>query len=345
MVILKNFWKRFAVWGTEFGTSIPNIFASAKFKIALLYFLANAVILIIASFVVDLYIGKFIFKELFSLFGSEPAIDATTARILENMKPEIWTTRIIRIVIMAPVAYFLAGITLKPIQKALESQSRFVANASHELRTPLAIMKTNSDVILSNPNPTKEELITTLKENTEEMDRMTTTLQVLLSFSGYENRVNKLIFSKIDLTKIISRVIQLARRQAEQKNINLEYNETSKIITNGNSAAIEELIYNLVKNAVSYTPKNGQIKIKLLPENGHHVLLSIQNSGTIISDDDLPHIFEPFYRGENATNTKKIGAGLGLAIVYEIAKIHGAKINVESSPKKGTIFSVQFKTI
>ena len=92
-----------------------------------------------------------------------------------------------------------------------------MANASHELRTPLAIMKTNSDVILSNPNPTKEELITTLKENTEEMDRMTTTLQVLLSFSGYENRVNKLIFSKIDLTKIISRVIQLARRQAEQK--------------------------------------------------------------------------------------------------------------------------------
>ena len=74
-------------------------------------------------------------------------------------------------------------------------------------------------------------------------------------------------------------------------------------------------------------------------------MLSIQNSGTIISDDDLPHIFEPFYRGENATNTKKIGAGLGLAIVYEIAKIHGAKINVESSPKKGTIFSVQFKTI
>lgn len=345
MTILKNFWKRFAVWGIEFGTSIPNIFTSAKFKIALLYFLANAIILIIASFIVDLYIGKFIFKELFSLFGSEPAIDATTERILQNMKPEIWATRIIRIIVMAPVAYFLAGITLRPIQKALESQSRFVANASHELRTPLTIMRTNSDIALMDKNITKEEAIKTIKDNLEEIDRMTSTLQVLLSFSGYENRISKLIFSKINLSKIIDRVIRLLKSQLENKKIQLVFKNTSTLYIRGNEAAIEELIHNLIKNAVSYTPIGEKIEVNLLSENHKNILFYVKNFGTVITQEDLPHIFEPFYRGSNINNFKKNGAGLGLAIANEIAKIHHTKINVSSSQDKGTVFKIHFHSI
>lgn len=344
MTALKNFWKRFTVWGTEFGVSVPDIFASAKFRIALLYFLANAIILIIASIVVDIYIGKFIHKELFSLFGSEPAIDATTARILENMKPEIWATRVIKLLIMAPAAYFLAGITLRPIQKALESQSRFVANASHELRTPLTIMKTNSDIVLSDPDLTKEKAVETIKDNLEEIDRMTSTLQVLLSFSGYENRVSKLMFSKIDLSKTTERVTKLIKLAADKKNIKLELNIAPIAMIHGNAAAIEELTFNLIKNAVSYTPKNGKIVIELLSHN-HTISLTIKNFGVIISSEDLLHIFEPFYRGTNITGLKKNGAGLGLAIAHEIAKIHNAKISVESSPENGTIFSTHFRPV
>jgi signal transduction histidine kinase len=156
----------------------------------------------------------------------------------------------------------------------------------------------------------------------------------------------ELEFSKVDLIEIIRETIRRMQPFIEQREITVRVMDSSPVITNGNATTLGELLVNLLKNALAYTPTGGSVTIAARQKRGQ-AILSISDTGIGIPAKDIPNIFEPFYRGENAYSerSKKRGSGIGLAIVKEIAELHGARVSVESELGKGTTFFIRFAKI
>ncbi len=342
---MKNYWKRFAAWGTGFGVRIPDILASFRLRVTAFYFLTSVVILLLGGYFIDRSLFNFLQAEIAKFSDSTSgAAGVSIADASLKIKSIFWLGRAGMAVVMGVTSYLLAGITLNPLRKAIEAQRRFVANASHELRTPLAIMKTNSDLALSG-DITKEEAKEVIRSNSEEIQRMVEALQVLLTLSGYENRIDKLIFSSVDVVDVAARSIAFLRPYAASRKVRLTLSGNSPIRIHGNAAALEEMISNLTRNAISYTPPRGSVHVAVARQ-GEEAVLTVQDSGIGIPSKDISHIFEPFYRGSNVTEEKQKGrgVGLGLAIVHQIVKLHRATIEVQSDPNVGTTFIISFKS-
>jgi len=221
--------------------------------------------------------------------------------------------------------YILAGRTLAPIQVMLDDQSRFVADASHELRTPLTSLKTAFEVFLRG-HKLNVQISNLINESITEVDKLQLLTSSLLRLSK-----TKKIFERFDLSVIVKKSALIICPQA--KTILKE--EWIK----GDPIALEELIVILLDNAVKYSPKNYDIKI-VLKKIRNLIVLTITDRGLGISEEDLPHIFERFYRGDKTRSSN--GFGLGLSIAKKIVSEHGGTINVRSQLNKGSTFQVTF---
>jgi two-component system phosphate regulon sensor histidine kinase PhoR len=253
-----------------------------------------------------------------------------------------WLIRLTLLVVFVIAAYMLAEFTLRPMRVAHLQQRRFIANVSHELRTPLSILKTNAEVtLLKGEKLTKEEAVEVIKGNIEEVDRLAAIVQFFLHFSMLQDRDKRLQMSLVNLPTLARKVLSIIQWRAMEKGITIDVTDTGEIgPVWGNATALEELLLNLAKNAVAYTPEGGTIEI-VLRSDFNEVLLAVRDNGIGISATDLPHIFEPFYKGANGAY-KPTGVGLGLAIVREIAHMHHATIGVKSDAGKGTTFTLHF---
>lgn len=342
--MIKNFWKQFAEWGTGLEGKVTDIFLFTTFRLTAFYFLAGFLLLVGASLLTDNLLVDAIRQILIANLPDPNTAEAVASTLIAEELRIIWLTRFVIIIAMAVVSYVLAVITLGPIRQAFESQRHFIANASHELRTPLAIMKTTSEVALMDRSLTPKDALKTVKSNLEEIKRMSDTLQVLLSFSGY-SRAEQIRFSPVNFYDAVSRAIEIARPAARNKKIRLLFSGENPSVVEGNRAALEELTLNLLKNAIAYTPEGGTIDVSINNQAGK-VWLSVKDTGIGIPEMDLPHIFDPFYRGANYAVAKNTGSvGLGLAIVKQIANLHQAKVDVKSEPSFGTDVSVRFAAL
>ena len=220
--------------------------------------------------------------------------------------------------------FFLAGKTLDPIAKMMEEQKNFVSNASHELRTPLAALKSQIEVALRTKSISTKEAKEILKSNLEDVNNMVSLSNYLLKLNKFQLENNKLEFKKIELSKIINKVVK-------DKSIKLDLD---KSIVKVNEDSIYELISILIDNALKYGEKK-EVVVTL-----KNKVLKIKDNGIGISESDLPHIFDRFYRGDKARSHD--GYGLGLSIAKQIADLNGAKIRVESKLDKGSTFKVIF---
>ena len=217
---------------------------------------------------------------------------------------------------------------LNDIQRARES---IIATAKREI----AVLQTKN-------NLTKQELTEAVTNNLEELERMTLIIEFLLNFSNVENRLTRLMFTSVDVVEMANKAVGLTRRLADEKQIVLRVDGPDTATVSGNATAIEEMIINLVKNAIAYTPHGGTVTVVIHKKFGT-VTFSVEDTGAGISPKDVPKVFEAFYRGENTVIKKRDGSmGLGLAIVREIAAFHGATAWVKSERGKGTAISVRF---
>jgi len=253
-----------------------------------------------------------------------------------------WVVWSILIALFVFAAYLLAEFTLRPMLTAHLQQRRFIANVSHELRTPLSILKTNAEVsLLRGEKLTREDALEVIKSNIEEVDRLAAIVQFFLHFSMLQDSEKRLQMYSVNLATLARKVLGILQQRAMEKGITIDVSDNGTTAPVwGNATALEELLLNLVKNAIAYTPEGGTIEI-VLRSDLHDVLLAVRDNGIGITPTDLPHIFEPFYKGANAAY-KPTGVGLGLAIVREIASMHRAVIGVKSRNGKGTTFTVRF---
>jgi len=221
--------------------------------------------------------------------------------------------------------YFLAGITLDPISRMFDDQKSFVSNASHELRTPLTALKTEIEVALRDKKLSLSEAKELLASNLEDVNKMTRLSNYLLKLNKFDNVENKLEFKKVDLAIAVKKAIGKDK---------IETNLRSTTVL-GDEDSLIELVLILVDNAKKYSKNKTDIKISTKDNT-----LTVEDNGVGISKEDLPHVFDRFYRGDKARETE--GYGLGLSIAKSIVDLHNANINVESKIGKGTTFTVTF---
>ncbi len=243
-------------------------------------------------------------------------------------------------------AGMLIRLSLKPARDNLHHQKLFISNVAHELRTPLSIIKTNSEVALMDPM-LDTGMTATFKEIIGELNRISDIINNLLSLNSLA-RPERMQFKNLDLIPLAEAVVGRYQALARERGIKLALRTERGSIVWGNAIALEQVMSNITKNALSYTPKkdNGSVTVVLRPQEGM-VLFEVQDTGMGMTQEELLHIFEPFYRADSSRNRRgqEEGSGLGLTIVNEMVRVHRGKIHVESRLKTakrpgGTIVSV-----
>lgn len=235
----------------------------------------------------------------------------------------------------------ISYVTLGPARESLHYQKLFMSNIAHELRTPLSTLKTSTEVALMREE-LPLEVQEVLTEHVDELNRMSEIINNLLSFNRFL-RPERMEFVSIDLGPIVEHSVRSLRSLAEERGIEVRVSTSDYLLVQGNAAGLEQIVTNLVKNAVSYTPREeGLVNVSVHPDYRGSIVFSVKDNGIGISRKDLSHIFEPFYRADTSRvrNVKKAGSGLGLAIVNEMVRVHRGKIRIQSEPGKGTLVSV-----
>jgi two-component system OmpR family sensor kinase len=225
--------------------------------------------------------------------------------------------------------------TLERLEHIFASQQRFLADVSHELRTPLTIIKGNVD-LMRRMKQVDEESLDTIED---EADRLTRLVGNLLLEAQAESGKLPLIFAPIELDTLLLEVFKEMRVLARDR-VNIKLTEIDQIIVNGDRDRLKQVLINLVSNAIKYTPKGGEVYLSL-GKVGENARLIVRDTGHGIAAEDLPHIFERFFRAEKSrTRSNTSGFGLGLSIAYWIIDHHGGKIEVNSAEKKGSTFCI-----
>ena len=232
-------------------------------------------------------------------------------------------------------SYVLARRTLRDIEEVHVTQSRFTSDASHELRTPLAIMKTELELVLRDKSVPKAELREILESNLEEVDKLTRLSHMLLQLSRAE--YSELEMAELDIEDMIKQVV---RRQSQPTERIAVVTAKSMPHAIGNLASIEELAMILIDNALKYSPADSLVTIRL-SKRGGKACIDVTNTGKGISADDLPHVFDRFYRADTSrTNGSQSGYGLGLALAKQIVEVHKGELSATSALDHATTFTV-----
>lgn len=217
---------------------------------------------------------------------------------------------------------------------------RLLADVAHELRTPLTVIQGNLEGMLEGVVERSDETLNSLREETEYLSRMIKDLRDLsLAEAG------QLILEKkfTDINLIIHRAVNMLEPLAYERNVSiLEALEFSPPLLL-DERRINQVLYNLLTNAIRYTPENGEVSVNtqtISRSNKDWLCIDVQDTGCGIAAEDLPFIFEHFYRADQARDKKSGGSGIGLAIVKQLVEIHGGFVEVHSEVGKGSRFSV-----
>jgi len=244
------------------------------------------------------------------------------------------------ILISGVLAYFLADKTLKPIQEMMNEQNRFVSDASHELRTPLTALKSSMEVYLRDKKPSTGETKSLIKGSIDEVNKLKILSDSLLQLAQFKNPDKKIGMEMVNVRKVIETAIKKVEIIAREKNIKLE-SKMENISTRANKDKLIDLVVILIDNAIKYSDKDGQVEIGLKKIN-KKIIISVKDEGIGIDEKDLSHIFDRFYRGDNARSKEdKDGYGLGLAIAKDIVETHRGDIIAKSKINEGTTIVVK----
>jgi heavy metal sensor kinase len=229
------------------------------------------------------------------------------------------------------------------LQRAFESQRRFVGDAAHELRTPLTAMKGNVEVALQqdrSPEEYRDVLSTTLGQ-VEHLARLVKSLLTLTQFSGEHPPIDlKPVLMEPLIKELVSELSILAKEKGCLFTTHIQ--EVPQVL--GDASQLKQLVINLLDNAIRHTPQGGSVTVTL-QSSADKVQLTVEDTGSGIPAEHLPRIFERFYRADPARDRQSGGTGLGLAIAQEIALAHNGTINVQSEVGKGSVFTVSLPTL
>lgn len=262
------------------------------------------------------------------------------ADILKDMLFIILFGSVLGLILSIISGFYLANKALIPIQKSWEKQSGFVADASHELRTPLAVIQTHLELLFRHPSKTIEEESETIFKSLSEVKRVNKLVEDLLTLARTDSNdqlINPNVFS---MDKLLELIVEQVEPIAELKDIKMEKKIEQNLLFYGDKERLHQLFVILLDNAIKYTPSGGLISI-FAKKEGNYLKVSISDNGIGISEKDLPHIFDRFYRSDKSRSRSEGGTGLGLSIAKWIVEAHSGQISVISQLTKGTQFMIK----
>jgi two-component system, OmpR family, heavy metal sensor histidine kinase CusS len=225
------------------------------------------------------------------------------------------------------------------LERSFAEVRRFTADASHELRTPLTAIRTEAEVALGKPLglPEHQQLLASILE---EVDRLTRLTDELLTLSREDAGTARQAFEPVDLAALLKRVTETMRPLAEQKGLDLHADcDGGPVRVRGDEPRLRQVFYNLLDNAIKYTPAGGKVEVRLR-KDGPSAVVTLRDTGEGIPAEHLPRVFERFYRVDKSRSRAQGGTGLGLSIVRSIVTAHGGRVELASTPGQGTTCTV-----
>lgn len=288
-----------------------------------------------------------------------------------------WLITIAVTIVSAAIAYFVSGQALKPLRKlsqqaekidqdsisdirlnedtvkefrqlsvsvnlmldrlseSFATQRQFSGNAAHELRTPLAIMQTKLELFAAEHKNMEDDTAELVRSQAEQLDRLSRLVHTLLEMSNLSSAPRS---ERIELAPLVEEIITDLTPLASQNDITMEQDCDNVVIT-GSDALIYRLVFNLIENAVKYNRRGGSVSVSVHKENSD-VVVRVSDTGCGIPEEYRESIFQPFFRVDKSRSRQMGGVGLGLALVHEIAVLHGGSVRAEPGNKVGTVFIV-----
>ena len=242
------------------------------------------------------------------------------------------------------LSFWLSSWALAPVEKAWEQQNRFVADASHELKTPITVILANLGILSAHPDDTVRKQLRWISNTKEEAERMRLLVEDLLFLAKSDAGALAPAFQEVDFSNCVEDRALNFESVAFEREVALESQVAPGLKVNGSEGQLKQLLTILLDNAVKYAGNKGHVNLTAQKKQDK-VVLQIQNTGDPIAKEDLPHIFERFYRTDKSRVRKEGGYGLGLAIAENIVKHHKGSIRCESSAETGTIFTVELAAV
>ncbi len=233
------------------------------------------------------------------------------------------------------LVWLLSGWAVRPMAKAWDMQRQFVADASHDLKTPLTVILSNSELLKQQSEAA----------DTPEVDRieaagrrMKDLVQKMLTLARMEDDPNRGAWESMDLSDMVMEGALAFEATAFEKGLTIDENVESDLVVKGNRAQVQSVLECLLDNACKYADPSSAVTVSL-EKAGKRAKLTVHNTGSYIPPEDLPHVFERFYRADKS-RTASDSSGLGLAIVQSVVESMGGTVSVESSESAGTAFTV-----
>lgn len=227
------------------------------------------------------------------------------------------------------------NLMLDRLSESFATQRQFSGNAAHELRTPLAIMQTKLELFAAEHNNLEGDTAELVRSQAEQLDRLSKLVHTLLEMSNLSSAPRS---ERIELAPLVEEIITDLTPLAGWNDITMEQDCDNVVIT-GSDALIYRLVFNLIENAVKYNRRGGSVSVSVHKEN-NVVVVRVSDTGCGIPEEYRESIFQPFFRVDKSRSRQMGGVGLGLALVHEIAVLHGGSVRAESGNKVGTVFIV-----
>jgi len=242
------------------------------------------------------------------------------------------------ILVIGLFSYRIASIAIYPIEESFRKFKQFTEDASHELKTPLAAIKTNIDVSLSKESKEIDYYKKKLAVIGNSVNMMANVINRMLYLSKLDSNATDFKKEKINISELLKEVKERFADAALKKNVEVEVMEEN-IELETNKEALDEILSIIVENAINFNKPEGRVKIAV-NSSSKDVKISVTDTGIGVSKEDLPHIFDRFYRGEKSRSRETGGAGLGLSITKRLVEYLGGEIDVESKESVGSTFTI-----
>ncbi|MBT2668458.1 HAMP domain-containing histidine kinase [Bacillus sp. ISL-4] len=236
--------------------------------------------------------------------------------------------------------YLLAGRALIPVKKSWDQQQQFVSDASHEIRTPLAVIQSRADLLFQSPNATIEEKAVDISIISKEVRRLNKLVNGLLTLTRTDSNQMEVKKSNFFLDDLLLDIVEQYTDIASFQEKSINSHAPEQVVFHGDKERIHQLLVILVDNAMKFTEEGGEISLSCI-KNASSIILTVEDNGKGIPQEDLPLIFNRFYQVEQSRSANE-GSGLGLSIAQWIVNTHQGNIKVTSEQNERTRFEITF---